>query len=217
MKMNLEKEEQIRGETDSNKTELQMALMLKENDWENERSRLENDIKNLEKNVEGLNEKLMDELKMSDNKNAEIIQLNKQKFKLMAQVKGFSKKKQDKGDEKEWNEIIVEENKKLNQEIQRLEHLINEQNESKVNDEMYENLKAWKVTNENVESAVLNEQNLNANLVSNLGEWQTVNKSLEENLITLKEQYDGLNSEINDINIKLQESNHSKGKLFFIK
>ena len=213
MKMNLEKEEQIRGETDSNKTELQMALMLKENDWENERSRLENDIKNLEKNVEGLNEKLMDELKMSDNKNAEIIQLNKQKFKLMAQVKGFSKKKQDKGDEKEY-EIIVEENKKLNQEIQRL---INEQNESKVNDEMYENLKAWKVTNENVESAVLNEQNLNANLVSNLGEWQTVNKSLEENLITLKEQYDGLNSEINDINTKLQESNHSKGKLFFIK
>ena len=208
MKMNLEKEEQIRGETDSNKTELQMALMLKENDWENERSRLENDIKNLEKNVEGLNEKLMDELKMSDNKNAEIIQLNKQKFKLMAQVKGFSKKKQDKGDEKEY-EIIVEENKKLNQEIQRL---INEQNESKVNDEMYENLKAWKVTNENVESAVLNEQNLNANLVSNLGEWQTVNKSLEENLITLKEQYDGLNSEINDVNTKLQESNDSKSK-----
>ena len=82
---------------------------------------------------------------------------------------------------------------------------------------MYENLKAWKVTNENVESAVLNEQNLNAYLVSNLGEWQTVNKSLEENLITLKEQYDGLNSEINDINTKLQESNHSKGKLFFIK
>ena len=213
MKMNLEKEEQIRGETDSNKTELQMALMLKENDWENERSRLENDIKNLEKNVEGLNEKLMDELKMSDNKNAEIIQLNKQKFKLMAQVKGFSKKKQDKGDEKEY-EIIVEENKKLNQEIQRL---INEQNESKVNDEMYENLKAWKVTNENVESAVLNEQNLNAYLVSNLGEWQTVNKSLEENLITLKEQYDGLNSEINDVNTKLQESNDSKSKLFFIK
>jgi len=182
--------------------------------------------------IENLNKELSYEKEKSNERNNELISLNKQKFKLMAQIKqyqkndNFNKNNENNYDEiyskyenllTEFNElkkseyILIQIQENINQKNQ-LENLFSESQESNKNLQI--NLSEWSNTNKNLELMILNEQELNTQLIQNLNEWKESNIQIENSI--LETQQIGENLKHNILQLK-QDSDLIKEECIKVK
>ena len=184
--------------------QFELMSQVKLNEYQNEKNFLQKQLEEFKEMISNLTRDLKQEKEKSNEKSTELLSLNKQKFKLIAQLKQYQKEensvKNDQDSKQQHDEICLKYESLLNElndikkreyqltkfnslssQKENLEQMLDESQE--MNQSLQNNLNEWSSTNKNIELMILNEQELNNQLIQNLNEWKESNAQLERSII----------------------------------